>query len=232
MKILLLIFLIHYFLLTKLNAQTELPQAIIVPTGSLGEVSEIRKKILEKTLESSLDDYFAIVPKDLFEEAQEKAFEELEYEECTEDQCIMMIQEMLQVENAFQLSLIAEDSDTQISLTWTDLDQKRVEEDFCEDCKTKQLRNSISKLVDKLLGVKNQTSKDIIKDNKGILYSVVSKGKIKWSKEGDEENDERYVGEILKGKPHGEGMIITPENFKRDVGSFKNGLPHGMGVRI
>ena len=156
----------------------------------------------------------------------------MEYEECTEDQCIMMIQEMLQVENAFQLSLIAEDSDTQISLTWTDLDQKRVEEDFCEDCKTKQLRNSISKLVDKLLGVKNQTSKDIIKDNKVILYSLMSKGKIKWSKDGDEENDERYEGEILKGKPHGEGMIITPENFKRYVGSFKNGLPHGMGVRI
>ena len=60
----------------------------------------------------------------------------------------------------------------------------------------------------------------------------MSKGKIKWSKDGDEENDERYEGEILKGKPHGEGMIITPENFKRYVGSFKNGLPHGMGVRI
>ena len=63
--------------ITKITAQVDLPQAIIVPTGSLGEVSEIRKKILEKTLESSLDDYFAIVPKDLFEEAQEKAFEEL-----------------------------------------------------------------------------------------------------------------------------------------------------------
>ena len=30
--------------------------------------------MLEKTLESKLDDYFYIVPKDLFEEAQEKAF--------------------------------------------------------------------------------------------------------------------------------------------------------------
>ena len=38
--------------------------------------------------------------------------------------------------------------------------------------------------------------------------------------------------EILKGKPHGEGMIITPDNFKRYVASFKNGLPHGMGIRI
>jgi len=38
-----------------------------------------------------LDDYFAIIPKDLFEEAQEKAFEELEYEECTEEQYIVPI---------------------------------------------------------------------------------------------------------------------------------------------
>ena len=41
--------------------------------------------MLEMTLISNLDDHFDIVPKDLFEEAREKAFEELDYEECTED---------------------------------------------------------------------------------------------------------------------------------------------------
>ena len=53
-------------------------QAIIIPTGSLGEIKISRIKILEKTLESKLDDYFAIVPKNLYEEAKEKAWEELE----------------------------------------------------------------------------------------------------------------------------------------------------------
>ena len=85
---------------------------IIVPTGSLGDISEVRKKMLEKTLESKLDDYFDIVPKDLFEEAQEKAFQELESDQCTEDQCIILIKEILQVENAFQLILMAEESDS------------------------------------------------------------------------------------------------------------------------
>ena len=85
---------------------------IIVPTGSLGDISEVRKKMLEKTLESKLDDYFDIVPKDLFEEAQEKAFQELESDQCTEDQCIILIKEILQVENAFQLILTAEESDS------------------------------------------------------------------------------------------------------------------------
>ena len=112
--------------------------------------------MLEKTLESALDDHFAIVPKDLFEEAQEKAFEELDYEECTEEQCIMKIKEILQVENAFQLVLMEEDGDTQISLTWNDLDQKRVEEEYCEDCKTKKLRDSLVGIVEVLLNDKNQ----------------------------------------------------------------------------
>ena len=115
--------------------------------------------MLEKTLESKLDDYFAIVPKELFEEAQEQAFEELDYDECTEDQCIRMIQELLQVENAFKMDLMYEEGDTQISITWNDQDQKRVEEDYCEGCKTKELRLMIGGLVEKLVGVK-----DVVKE--------------------------------------------------------------------
>ena len=88
---------------SPLFGQSEKPQTIIIPTGSLGDISKTRIRILEKTLESKLDDYFAIVPKEIFEEAKEKAFEELEYNECTEDQCIMKIQELLQVENAFKM---------------------------------------------------------------------------------------------------------------------------------
>ena len=131
--------------------QSEKPQTIIIPTGSLGEISEIRKKMLEKTLESTLDDYFAIVPKELFEEAQEQSFQEMDSDDCTEDQCILMIKEILQIENAFKMDLISEDGDTQISITWNDQDQKRVEEDYCEGCKTKGLRLMIGGLVEKLV---------------------------------------------------------------------------------
>ena len=114
MRFLLSVFLFVFLFTIPLFGQSEKPQTIIVPTGSLGDISETRRKILEKTLESKLDDYFSIVPKDLFEEAQEKAFEELDYEECTEEQCIMMIKEMLQVENSFQIVLIVDEGDTQI----------------------------------------------------------------------------------------------------------------------
>ena len=122
-----LLILISIFLFSSpLFGQSGKPQTIIIPTGSLGEMSKVRIKILEKTLESKLDDYFAIVPKELFEEAQEQAFQEMESDECTEDQCILMIKEILQIENAFKMELISEDADTQISITWNDQDQKRV----------------------------------------------------------------------------------------------------------
>ena len=103
MKLYLSTILSFLLLSSPLFGQSGKPQTIIIPTGSLGEMSESRIKILEKTLESKLDDYFAIVPKELFEEAQEQAFEELEYDECTEDQCIRMIQELLQIEKAFKM---------------------------------------------------------------------------------------------------------------------------------
>ena len=159
MKHLLIILISILLLSSPLFGQSEKPQTIIIPTGSIGEMSESRIKILEKTFESKLDDYFAIVPKELFEEAQEQAFQELDYDECTEDQCIMKIKELLQVENAFKMELIIDEGDTQISITWNDQDQKRVEEDYCEGCKTKELRNMIGGLVKKLVGVK-----DVVKE--------------------------------------------------------------------
>ena len=156
MPLIILLILVFLIFPISIMGQSEKPQTIIVPTGSLGEISEVRKKMLEMTLISNLDDHFAIVPKDLFEEAQEKAFEELDYEECTEEQCIMMIKEILQVENSFQLVVLAEDDVTQISVIWNDLDQKRVEEEFCEGCKTKELSKTIENLVQKLIGINKE----------------------------------------------------------------------------
>jgi len=49
------------------------------------------------------------------------------------------------------MDLMYEEGDTQISITWNDQDQKRVEEDYCEGCKTKGLRLMIGGLVDKLV---------------------------------------------------------------------------------
>jgi len=154
MKHLLIILISILLLSSPLFGQSQRPETIIIPVSSMGDVSDTRKQILQNTLEDELKTHFRLVPQQKFEEVQEKVFEELEYEECTEDQCIMMIQEMLQVENVFHLQVIGEGSDTQLSLGWRTLDEKRNEEDYCEGCGTGELRKMIGVLVEKLVGGK------------------------------------------------------------------------------
>ena len=103
--------LISLCLLTTLlfGQSSDRPQSIVIPISSIGEVSETRKQILQNTLTQELSKHFQILPQDQFERVQEKVFEELEYDECTEDQCIIRIQEVLQIENVFNLQVIGEE---------------------------------------------------------------------------------------------------------------------------
>ena len=154
-----LILLSILLLSSPLFGQSERPETIVIPVGTLGDISESRKQIIQNTLSQELTKYFRLVPQDKFEEAQEKAFEELEYEECTEDQCIMMIQELLQVENVISLQLVEEDGDSQLSLTWVGLEEKKVLTDFCEGCKTKELNSKIELLVKNMVQQIGQVTK-------------------------------------------------------------------------
>ena len=134
--------------------QSERPETIIIPVSGIGEVSNTRKIILQNTLEEQLKEHFMLISQERFEEVREKVFEELEYEECTEDRCIMMIQEMLQVENVFHLQVIGEGSNTQLSLSWRTLEEKKKVNDICMGCGTFQLNDKVKGLVEKLVGVK------------------------------------------------------------------------------
>ena len=98
----------------------------------MGDVSDTRKQILQNTLTDELKKYFRIVPQEKYEQVLEQVFAELEYEECSEDTCIMRVQEMLQVVNVFNLQIISEGTDSQLNLTWITLDEKKNVEDFCE----------------------------------------------------------------------------------------------------
>jgi len=160
LKHLLIILSILLLFTSPLFGQSERPETIVIPVGTLGDISDSRKQIIQNTLSQELTKYFRLVPQDKFEVAQEKAFEELDYEECTEDQCIMMIQEILQVENVFSLQIVAEDGDTQLSLTWVGLDEKKVLTDFCEECKTKELNSKIELLVKNMVQQVSRFAKD------------------------------------------------------------------------
>ena len=101
LKHILIIFVSTLLLTSPLIGQSERPETIIIPVSSMGDVSDTRKQILQNTLTDELKKYIRIVPQEKYEQVLEPVFEELEYEECSEDTCILMVQEMLQVENVF-----------------------------------------------------------------------------------------------------------------------------------
>ncbi len=169
MKPLLLTLSFLFLSFPSFGQSSERPETIVVPVSVIGEVSDSRKQILQNTLDDKLKEHFRLIPQDQFERVQDKVFEELDYEECTEDQCIVMIQEMLQVENLFHLQVISDEGDTQLSLKWVNLDEKRVEEDYCEGCKTRELRKRVGGLVDELVGVKKVVKEKVDELVKSLL---------------------------------------------------------------
>ena len=208
------------FLIPALVFGQERPETIIIPVSSLGEVNETRKQILQNTLEEQLKRYFKLVSQERFLKAQESAFEELDYEDCTEEQCIMLIQEMLQVENAFNLQLIVEGQDTQLSLNWRTLDEKRKATDICRGCDTFELNNRIELLVEKIIN--DSSAYPFVENEKhNELKEVRSKKEIK-SAEKTDEDEENALKEIYFKKFYDErkhlGMIGLSSgtiNFER-----------------
>jgi len=226
----LLIILSFLLLSSPVIGQSERPETIIVPVSSLGDVSEVRKQILENTLTNELKKHFRIVPQEKYEQVLEQVFEELEYEECSEDTCIMRVQEMLQVENVFNLQIIGEGKDSQLNLKWITLDEKKNEEDYCRGCGTFELREMIGGLVEKLVGGKTVEPIVVVeKRQKGVLFRRKENGEWKWFKIGNEDKEGKYVGEIENREPNGQGTFTFPDGRKY-VGEFKNGLPNGQGT--
>ena len=226
----LLIILISFLLLSSLViGQSKRPETIIIPVSSLGDVSEVRKQILHNTLTNELKKHFRIVPQEKYEQVLEQVFEELEYEECSEDTCIMMVQEMLQVENVFNLQVLGEDKDTQLNLTWTTLDEKKNETDVCLGCGTFQLNDKVRGLVEKLVGVKNVEVVQkkpivvVVENSTQVLYWVNRNGEFGWNKSGDEKKDSKYVGEIEEGVPSGQGTFTFLSGSKY-IGEWKDGM--------
>jgi hypothetical protein len=190
-----LIILSLLLLSSPLFGQSQRPETIIIPVSSMGDVSDTRKQILENTLTDELKKHFRIVPQEKYEQVLEQVFQELEYEECSEDTCIMRVQEMLQIENVFNLQIIGEGNDSQLNLKLITLDEKRNETDVCLGCGTFQLNDKVRGLVQKLVREKPI----VVRKEKGILfrdtpYSKFVESGEKWIKFGDEKTQVKYEG--------------------------------------
>ena len=176
-------------------SQEKMPAAL-APMGALGEFSEMEKQIIFNSLQESLSTYYLLASQKSFEAAQEKAFEELDYEECTEDQCFALIQQILQVDNLFLFSMTREGTFNQLSLTRVDLDSQRlVRTAICEDCGIGDLNSKVDGLVQEIyeedrdnfeesLVTSNEEDpeSEIISEPEPITESVVSSNKAETSK--------------------------------------------------
>ena len=251
MKHLLIIFSI-LLLSSPLFGQSERPETIVIPVSSLGDVSEVRKQILQNTLTDELKKHFRIVPQEKYKQALEQVFEELEYEECSEDICIMKVQQILQVENVFNLQIIGEGKDSQLNLKWNTLDEKKNETDVCLGCGTFQLNDKVRVLVEKLVGEKRvevvvQKKPIVVVEKKpvviekiqgDVIFCCVASGPIKEQGKwfavgyknksqgyyvyGDGRKHKKYEGEVENGEPNGRGKLSYPDGRKW-VGEFKFG---------
>ena len=135
----------------SLAAAQEKPVAALGRIASIGEVSESQKAIIFTRVESILSRAYDLISRDQYARAEEAAFAALNLEQCTEEQCIRKIQEILQVERLFVLQIIAEPGLTQLSLNLIKADSKRVVETICERCSTVQLYGEIEKLARQLI---------------------------------------------------------------------------------
>ena len=152
MRKILIIFTLSILILTSTAYAQEKQKACLAPMGALGDISEMQKQIIFNSLQESLSTQYVLASQKAFEAAQTQAFDELEYDECTEDQCFALIQQILQVDNLFLFNMTREGNFTQLSLTRVDIDSQRlVRTAICEDCNIKQLNRKVDELVMKLI---------------------------------------------------------------------------------
>ena len=125
----------------------EKPIAALGRVAVLGDISEGEKRIIANRIETFLSRSYDLISEEKFLAAEEEAFQTLEFDECTEDICVRLIQEILQVERLFILQIIREAELTQLSLVLYRSDSRRIEEDVCRECSITQLHAQAENLA-------------------------------------------------------------------------------------
>ena len=122
--------------------------AALAPMGALGELGEIEQRIIFNSLQESLSKYYTLSSQKMYEKAEEEAFQVMDSDECTEEQCIAIIQELLQVEYFFMFEILQTGNFQQMKITRIDIDSKRdVRTATCEDCNISKTNSKVDDLV-------------------------------------------------------------------------------------
>ena len=138
------------------------------------------------------------------------------------------------VSDVFQLQIVEEDGDTQLSLRWMSGNERRVETILCGGCKTIELNGKLKVLVGEFFDGKNIEPVVVVKKrNIEVLYEFSER----WYKsyKGWGSNYSKYSGEVKNGLPNGHGSLNSYSGFDGTFssnfeGEFKDGKYHGQGT--
>ena len=131
---------------TSVLAQDTKPSAAVAPLAAIGNISEAQKRIIHTSLGGLLAQSYKLVADTDYKKAEEIAFQELDLAQCTEEQCIRKIQEILQVDRLFVLQIIREADYTQLSLVLVRADDRLVKVETCDRCSIRKLNASVERL--------------------------------------------------------------------------------------
>ena len=127
-----ILIIISIFLFTSpLFGKSSKPLGVVLPPTIMGNVSNSRKQILLNTLDDELSQYFDVSPT-----------------------TNVSSKDLPVVSNVFQLQIVEEDRDTQLSLRWTSGKERKVETIICGGCRTIELNGKLVSLVKKIVGKK------------------------------------------------------------------------------
>lgn len=130
--------------------------ASLTQSGALGGSSGIEKQIIFNNLLESLSTHDTLVSQKDFETALTQTFEKQDLEECIEDQCFTLIQQILQAKNLFIFNTTREVAFTQLYTSRVNLDsQLPVHKAFCEECSIGELSTKLGGFWMKLIAEGN-----------------------------------------------------------------------------
>ena len=111
-----LLILISILLLSSPVIGQSKPLGVVLPPTVMGNVSDSRKQILLNTLDEEVSKYFDVSPPPQIESG-----------------------DLPVVSDVFQLQILEEDGDTQLTLRWMSGNERKVETKLCGGCKTIEL---------------------------------------------------------------------------------------------
>ena len=162
----LIIFLLSLTFISGFLEAQEKKTAALAPLASMGDLDEIQKRVIFNTLQESLSKYYILSSQKMYERAEEEAFQQMDASECTEDQCIAIIQELLQVEYFFMFEILQSGDFQQLKITRVDLDGNRdVRTTTCENCKISQTNSKVDQLVLSIFEIYNAIDDKLITAN-------------------------------------------------------------------